>query len=291
MSIFRGSAVALITPFSNTGVDYKALGRLIDFQLENGTNAIVVCGTTGEASTLTEDEKIKIVKFAVKHIDSRVPVIAGTGCNDTATAVKLSYKAVQSGADALLVVTPYYNKTSDAGLVAHYNAISDAIDKPIIVYNVPSRTGLNITPECMAALLQIEHVAGVKESSANIDQLMELVRLCPDCELYSGNDNIVLPILGLGGCGVISTIANVVPKLMHDMCEAYFNGDISAARQIQLDILPLYKAAFIEVNPIPTKTMAELMGLCSGELRLPLVRATDAHKEYINQVMRNYGLI
>lgn len=291
MSIFRGSAVALVTPFSDTGVDFDALRRLLDFHLENGTDAIVVCGTTGEASTLTEVEKIQIVSFTSKYIAGRVPVIAGTGCNDTDAAVRLSHQAVQNGADALLVVTPYYNKTSEAGLVAHYSAISDAVNKPIIVYNVPSRTGLNVTPECMASLLKVKNVVGIKESSANIDQLMELLRLCPECELYSGNDNIVFPILALGGCGVISTIANVVPKTMHELCRTYFEGDMEAARKLQLDILPLFKAAFIEVNPIPIKTMAELMGLCSSRLRLPLVCATEAHRDYINRVMRDYGLI
>lgn len=291
MSIFTGSAVAVITPFINGAVDYPALKDLFDFHLANKTDAIVVCGTTGEASTLTTEEKRAVIAFAVKEINGRIPVIAGTGGNNTINVVADSKAACGLGADALLIVTPYYNKTSQPGLIAHYNAVADAVDRPIIVYNVPGRTGLNVLPATMAELARHGNIVGIKEATGNIEQIVTLAAACPDLDIYAGNDDHVVPMMAIGGKGVISTIANVIPRDMHDMCQAFFDGNVATARQLQIKVHPIWKAAFCDVNPIPVKTMLQLMGMCSGDLRLPLVPPSPAAYGKIKEALENYGLI
>lgn len=291
MAIFKGSAVAIITPFTPDGIDFKAFEALIERQITGKSDAIVVCGTTGEASTMTAEEKLAAISFAVKHAAKRVPIIAGTGSNNTATVIRESKAAEGAGADALLIVTPYYNKTSQAGLIAHYNAIADAVNIPIIIYNVPGRTGLNLLPETMKKLLAHKNIVGIKEASANIEQIVQLAAIAPECDIYSGNDDHVLPLLSLGGCGVISTIANVIPKDMHDLCEAYFSGNIKEAAKLQFKVLPIWKAAFSEVNPIPIKTMCAMLGLCSDLLRLPLCPPSEVNRALMEKALNDYGLM
>jgi len=283
MAIFKGSAVAIITPFTPDGIDFKAFEALIERQITGKSDAIVVCGTTGEASTMTAEEKLAAISFAVKLAAKRVPIIAGTGSNNTATVIRESKAAEGAGADALLIVTPYYNKTSQAGLIAHYNAI--------IIYNVPGRTGLNLLPETMKKLLAHKNIVGIKEASANIEQIVQLAAIAPECDIYSGNDDHVLPLLSLGGCGVISTIANVIPKDMHDLCEAYFSGNIKEAAKLQFKVLPIWKAAFSEVNPIPIKTMCAMLGLCSDLLRLPLCPPSEVNRALMEKALKDYGLM
>lgn len=291
MSIFTGSGTAIVTPFNKNGIDFDAFDRLIQFQLDNRTDAIIVCGTTGEASTMTSEEKRAAIRFAVERVAGRIPVIAGTGSNNTAATVEFSAQACELKVDGLLVVTPYYNKTSASGLVAHFNAVADAVSAPIIAYNVPGRTGLNLLPATMRELLKHRNIIGVKEASGNIEQIVTLAALCPECDIYSGNDDHVIPMMAVGAKGVISTIANVVPGEMHDMCAAFLSGDVIAARALQFKVLPLWKAAFCEVNPIAIKTMVSMMGLCDGGLRLPLVAPTAANLAFIRESMQNYGLI
>jgi len=291
MSVFTGSGVAIITPFQNNAIDFEAFGKLIDRQLEGKTDAIVVCGTTGEASTMSAEEKLSAIKFVVERVNGRVPVIAGTGGNNTAAVIESSKAAQSVGADALLIVTPYYNKTTQAGLIAHYRAVADAVSIPIIVYNVPGRTGLNVLPKTMQELMKHPNIVGIKEASGNIEQVVNLAALCPDCDIYSGNDDHVLPVMSVGGKGVISTIANVIPQDMHDLCQAFFDGDVAKARKLQFKVLPIWKVAFCEVNPIPIKTMCAKLGLCSPELRLPLVAPSQANDDAIEQAMRTYGLL
>ena len=276
MSIFRGSGVAIVTPFQNGSIDFTAFTRLIELQIANHTDAIICCGTTGESSTMTPDERLSVIQFVVERVNGRVPVIAGTGGNNTEEVVSNSKSAEAIGVDGLLVVTPYYNKTSQAGLVRHYFTVADAVETPIIVYNVPGRTGLNVLPQTMAELCTHENIVGTKEASGNIEQVVNIAALCPQCDIYSGNDDHVLPILSIGGKGVISTIANIVPGEMHALCEAFFKGDIQLARQLQLQLIPLWKAAFCEVNPIPLKAMMGLMQLCEPDVRLPLVPPSAA---------------
>ena len=291
MSVFQGSCVAIITPFQKGSIDFTAFTRLIELQIASGTDAIACCATTGEAPTLTTDEKLSIIQFVVERVNGRVPVIASTGGNNTASVIEQSKSAEAIGVDGLLVVTPYYNKTSQDGLVAHYNAVADSVDTPIIVYNVPSRTGVNILPATMARMLKHENIVGTKEASGNIEQIVNLAALCPDCEIYSGNDDHVLPLLSLGAKGVISTIANVMPEAMHALCEAFFNGDLERARTIQFEMIPLWKAAFLEVNPIPVKAMMGMMRLCEPDVRLPLVAPSRENKRIIEETLRAYRLI
>lgn len=291
MSVFQGSAVAIITPFHNGAVDFTAFTRLIELQIASGTDAIVVCGTTGEASTMSVDEKLSVIQFAVERVGGRVPVIAGTGGNCTSTVIENSRSAEAIGVDALLVVTPYYNKTTQAGLIAHFMAVADSVDLPIITYNVPSRTGVNIQPATMAELLKHENIVGTKEASGNIEQIVNLAALCPDCDIYAGNDDHVLPVLSIGGKGVISTIANVMPDAMHSLCESFFKGDLTAAREMQIQMIPLWRAAFCEVNPIPVKAMMGMMKLCEPEVRLPLVPPSEASLRLIEDTLRAYELI
>ncbi|MDL2257533.1 4-hydroxy-tetrahydrodipicolinate synthase [Eubacteriales bacterium OttesenSCG-928-K08] len=291
MSVFQGSAVATITPFNEKGIDFPAFSGLIKRQLEGKTDAIVVCGTTGEASTMSSEEKREAIAFVVKEVAGKVPVIAGTGGNNTANVIKDSVMAQELGASALLIVTPYYNKATQAGLVAHFNAVADAVSIPIIVYNVPSRTGLNVLPETMKKMMEHKNIVGIKEASGNIEQIANLAALCPDCDIYSGNDDHVLPLLALGGKGVISTIANIIPQDMHDLCAAWFAGDINEARRLQFKVLPVWKAAFCEVNPIPVKTMASMLGLCNGTLRLPMCPPSETSREFIKKTLSEYGLL
>jgi len=291
MPLFQGSATALITPFTQSGVDFDGYGRLIDFQLENGTDALVAVGTTGEPATMTQQEKEAVIEYAVRRVNGRVPVIAGTGGNNTAAVIEMSRKAEALGADALLVVTPYYNKATPAGLIAHYNAVADAVNLPIVVYNVPGRTGVNLTPAVMAQLAENPKLCCLKEASGNISQISEAARLTGDrVALYSGDDNMVVPVMALGGLGVISVAGNIIPRQMHEMCAAFFAGDLVRARKMQLDMLPLVRALFCEVNPIPVKTAARLMGLPAGPLRLPLTEMEEKNLAQLKCAMREYGL-
>lgn len=292
MSIFTGSAVALITPFHNGQIDYKALETIIELQIAAGSDAIVALGTTGEASTLSAEEREEATRFFVEHVSGRIPVIVGTGGNNTEEVIERSRFAEAVGADGLLIVTPYYNKTTQDGLVAHYCAISEQIRTPIIAYNVPSRTGLNLQPETMRKILDsCENVVGIKEASGNIEQIVRLAALCPDCDIYSGNDDHVVPILSIGGKGVISTVANIIPEVMHLMCERFFEGDIAEARRLQLASLPLVQAAFCEVNPIPIKTMMGILKLCDSEVRLPLVQPSLEHYALMEKALRDAEML
>lgn len=292
MSIFKGSGVAIVTPFQDGKVDYTAFTRLIELQIISGADAIIVCGTTGEAATLTAEERTEVIRFCVERVDGRIPVIAGTGSNNTSHAIDLSREAEALGVDGLLIVTPYYNKTSQAGLVAHYGAICEQVRLPVLVYNVPSRTGVNVLPATMKAIMEeCENVVGIKEASGNIEQIVNLAALCPKLDIYSGNDDHVLPVLSVGGKGVISTIANVVPSEVHNLCMAYFAGKMDIARKIQFSLLPIWKAAFSETNPIPIKTMMHMMELCSDELRLPLVPPQKENRDMMKKALKDFGLI
>lgn len=292
MSIFTGSAVALITPFHDGAVDYTALTRLIELQIAAGSDAIVALGTTGEAATMMEDEREEVIRFVVERVSNRIPVIVGTGSNNTEDAIRKSRFAEAVGADGLLIVTPFYNKTTQEGLLAHYSSIAEQVRLPIIIYNVPSRTGLNIKPETVAKLVRsCENIVGIKEASGDISQITKLAAICPECDIYSGNDDQVVPVLSIGGKGVISTIANIHPEAMHMMCKAYFDGDVEEARRLQLALLPLQEAAFCEVNPIPIKTMMGLLKLCDPEVRLPLVKPSLEHYELMENTLRDYGML
>ena len=291
--VFTGAAVAIITPMHADGtVNFEELGRIIDDQIAHGTDAIVICGTTGESAALNHEEHVECIRFAVKHTAKRVPVIAGTGSNDTAFAIEISKEAEEAGADALLLVTPYYNKTSQAGLIAHYTAIANAVTLPCIIYNVPSRTGVNLQPATLAELAKLPNVNAVKEASGNISQVADVAALCgEELNIYSGNDDQIVPILSLGGKGVISVVSNVKPELVHNCCKAWFDGDTAKARALQLEMLPLCDALFCEVNPIPVKYAMNVLGWEAGECRLPLVEPSDAHKEQIEQALQAAGVI
>ncbi|MEA4938402.1 MAG: 4-hydroxy-tetrahydrodipicolinate synthase [Christensenella sp.] len=291
MSIFRGSAVAIVTPFQKGSIDFTAFTRLIELQIANRTDAIVCAATTGESATLSLDERLSVIQFVVERVNGRVPVIASTGGNNTEEVVANSKSAEAIGVDGLLVVTPYYNKTTQQGLVRHYFTVADAVDTPILVYNVPSRTGLNVLPQTMAELCTHKNIVGTKEASGNIEQIVNIAALCPQCDIYSGNDDHVLPVLSIGGKGVISTIANIVPGEMHALCEAFFKGDLKLARELQLQLIPIWKAAFCEVNPIPLKAMMGLMQLCEPDVRLPLVPPTPASMRLIEETLKGYELI
>ena len=290
--LFKGSCTAIVTPFTENGIDFDRLAKNIDFQFENGTSAIVVCGTTGENPTHSEDEHNELVRFTVMAAHGRMKVIAGVGSNNTKTALKYAENARYAGADGILMVTPYYNKTSQAGLVAHFTAMAEAGGIPVIVYNVPSRTGLNIAPETALELSKHPLINGIKEASGNISQVAKIAQLCGDeLNIYSGNDDQVVPLLSLGGKGVISVVSNVKPELVHNCCKAFFDGDTAKARQLQLEMLPLADALFCEVNPIPVKYAMNVLGWEAGECRLPLVEPSDAHKEKIEKALRAEGLI
>ena len=293
MAIFKGAGVAIVTPMKADGeVNYDVLGEMLEAQIQGGTDAIIICGTTGESATLTEDEHSAVIRYAIKKVNKRIPVIAGTGSNCTATAIKLSKEAEKDGADGLLLVTPYYNKATQNGLIAHYTAVANAVNIPIILYNVPSRTGCNLLPETIAKLVKnVKNIVGVKEASGNISQIAKVKLLCgDDVDLYSGNDDQVVPILSLGGIGVISVLSNVAPKETHDMVMDYLNGDLEKAREMQLKALPLINALFSEVNPIPVKKAMSFMGWEAGPLRAPLSEMEDAHAEVLRQAMKDFGI-
>ena len=290
--IFRGAATALITPLNAEGVDYDRFGKLIDWQIAEGIDALVIAGTTGEGSTLTDEEHREVLRFAVERAAHRVPIIAGTGSNDTDYAISLTRFACDVGADAMLVVTPYYNKATQKGLVRMYTAIADASTKPLILYNVPSRTGVGIEPATYAALAEHPMIRAIKEANGNISKIVETAALVGDkLAIYSGNDDEVVPILSVGGCGVISVLSNVMPKATSEMCHSWFRGDIAASRRMQLDYLPLINALFSEVNPIPVKAAMAAMGWCENFLRLPLTEMEEAHAEKLYALMRQHGLI
>lgn len=288
--IFKGCGTAIITPFTNNGVNFMEFKKLIEFQIKEGVDSIIVCGTTGESSTMTTEEKKEVIKFAIDVANKRIPIIAGTGSNCTKSAIKMSKYAESVGADAVLLVTPYYNKTTQAGLIAHYKAIAESITIPIILYNVPSRTGLNITPETCLELSKIENIVAIKEASGNISQVAEISNLCKgNLAIYSGNDDQILPILSLGGLGVISVLSNIIPRDVHDMVQNFFDGNIKEATKLQLDTLKLTSALFSEVNPIPIKAACNMCGFNVGTPRLPLVEMTTIGKEKLRKELINYG--
>lgn len=293
MAIFKGSSVAIVTPFLDNGeVDYESFRKLIEFHIANGTDCIVVCGTTGESSTLTHEEHIECIRFCAEVVNKRIPVVAGTGSNCTDTAIYLSKEAEKAGVDGLLVVTPYYNKSTQKGLIQHYTAIAESVSLPIIMYNVPSRTGVNIAPETAVYLAKnVKNIVGIKEASGNLSQVAKLMSLADGCiDLYSGNDDQVVPILSLGGLGVISVIANIAPQQTHDMVAAYLDGDVKKAAEMQLKSIELCDALFCEVNPIPVKKAVEIMGFCKGRLRMPLTEIEPEHAVKLEKAMKNFGL-
>lgn len=288
--IFKGVATALVTPLNENGIDYESFGRLIDWQIEQGINALVICGTTGEASTLTDEEHRNAIEFAVKRANKRVPIIAGTGANDTAYAVSLTKFACEVGADACLVVTPYYNKATQNGLVKMFTTIADASTVPLILYNIPSRTGINIAPETFVKLADHPMIAGIKEASGNISQCVKIMHLVGDkLDMYSGNDDQIVPLMSIGGKGVISVLSNVFPKETVELCEKFFAGDVEGSAKMQLDYLPLINALFSEVNPIPVKAAMSKMGFGENYVRLPLTPMEEAHAEVLYSEMKKMG--
>lgn len=290
--IFRGVATALVTPTTPNGVDYDALGRLLDWQIEEGINALVIAGTTGEGSTLTVEEHKEVIRYSVERVNGRVPVIGGTGSNDTATAIELTKSACEDGVDACLVVTPYYNKATQNGLIAMYKAIADASTKPIIMYNVPSRTGVNIEPSTYLALADYPNIKAIKEANGNISKIVEAASLVGDkLDIYSGNDDQVVPILSMGGTGVISVMSNVAPRRTVEMCDRYFAGDVAGAAEIQCELYPLVRALFCEVNPIPVKAAMAAMGYCENYLRMPLCTMSEANEQAMLNLMRDMGIL
>lgn len=293
MSIFTGSGVAIVTPFNeDKSINFDAFEKMINFQIENGTDAIIVCGTTGEASTLVDDEHIEAIKFTVDTVNKRIPVVAGAGSNYTNHGVELCKRAQKVGADGLLVVTPYYNKTTQKGIIKYYQTIAGSVDLPVIMYNIAGRTGLNILPKTICELSKIENIVAVKEASGNISQVAEIASLCLDnLDIYSGNDDQILPILSLGGKGVISVLANVAPKDTHDMIKLFLEGNIKQAYKIQLKAMNLIKCLFSEVNPIPVKAALNMMGMNAGGYREPLVEMEDENYNNLKKAMHEYGLI
>lgn len=295
MSVFKGSAVAIITPFHDDAdktVNYDAFADFIDYQIDNGTDAIVVCGSTGEAATMTEEEHLQVCRFCIEHVNHRVPVVAGSGSNCTKTSIYLSREIASYGADALLILTPYYNKATQNGLVAHYSMIAKEVpNTPIIMYNVPSRTGCNLLPETVAKIVSTApNVVGIKEASGNMSQIVKLMTLTDgNIDLYSGNDDQTVPILAVGGKGVVSVVANVAPKAMHDLCADFFAGDVQGAMKIQRETEELFECLFSEVNPIPVKKAVELLGFEAGPLRMPLTEMEPAHAAKLAEAMQRFG--
>ncbi len=291
-TVFTGAATAIVTPLTRDGIDYEQFGRLIDWQIAEGIDAIVAVGTTGEGSTLTDEEHKEAIRFCVERVAGRVPVIAGTGSNDTAYAIELTRYACEVGADAMLLVTPYYNKATQRGLIESFRAIADASTKPCILYNVPSRTGCNLTPASAAVLADHPNIVAIKEACGNISQIAELAALVGDkMDIYSGNDDQIVPILSLGGKGVISVLSNIMPKKTSEMCRLFFGGDLVGARKLQLDLLPLINALFCEVNPIPAKAAVAAMGYCENYLRLPLTTMDPDKEAVLLSLMREQNLI
>ena len=293
MAIFKGAGVAIVTPFKeDESIDYDRLDELINFHCENGTDSIIICGTTGESATMTEEEHLECVKFTIERTKGRIPVIAGTGSNCTRTAVEMSREAESYGADGLLLVTPYYNKATQAGLIAHYTAVAKEVKTPIIMYSVASRTGCNIEPATVAALVNnVENIVGIKEASGNIGQVARIMALTDgNIDLYSGNDDQIVPLLSLGGKGVISVLSNIAPRETHDMCEKFFEGDVKGSAELQLRALPLVDQFLCEVNPIPVKKAMQLIGMDCGGLRMPLTELTKVHEESLARAMKDFGL-
>ncbi len=294
MAIFEGAGVAIVTPFHADGsVNYEKFAELLEFQIANGTDAIIVCGTTGEASTLSHEEHLDVIRYCVKKVAGRIPVIAGTGSNCTETAIYLSTEAEKAGVDGLLLVTPYYNKATQNGLYAHFKAVADAVRLPIILYNVPSRTGCNILPQTAVRMCtEVANIVGIKEACGNISQITKLAALAQGkIDIYSGNDDQIVPILALGGKGVISVLSNVAPKQTHEICAKFFAGDVSGSCAEQLRAIEMCDALFCEVNPIPVKTALNLMGMEAGPLRMPLTEMEEANREKLKAAMKNYGLL
>ncbi len=294
MAIFTGAGVAIITPFTeNNEVNYDKLGELLDYQIENGTDSIIICGTTGEASTLSHEEHLECIRYSIEKVNKRIPVVAGTGSNSTETAIYLSKEAEKYGADGLLVVTPYYNKATQRGLTEHFTDIAKAVDIPIIMYNVPSRTGCNILPKTVAGLVKdVDNIVGIKEASGNISQVASLMQLTQgNIDLYSGNDDQIVPLLSLGGIGVISVLANVAPRETHDIVAKYLSGDVKGSCELQLRCLPLIDALFCEVNPIPVKKAANLMGFKVGSLRKPLTEMEPENVKILMKAMTDSGIM
>ena len=294
MSVFTGAGVAIVTPFKDDeSIDYEGFAKNIEYQIANGTDAIIVCGTTGEAATMTEEEHMDVVKYCIDKVAKRVPVIAGTGSNCTETAIKLSKLAESYGADALLCVTPYYNKATQGGLVAHFSAIADAVNIPIILYNVPSRTGCNILPETAVKLCkEKKNIVAIKDATGNMSQTIKMMQLADGCiDLYSGDDDQIVPLMSVGGLGVISVLANVAPAQTHEICQKCLEGDYETARKLQFKAYPLVKALFSEVNPIPVKSALKMIGFAAGPLRLPLTEMEPENCAKLKEEMKKFGLI
>lgn len=291
MSLFIGSGVAVVTPFNENGIDFKKLEELLNWHVENNTDAIVICGTTGEGSTMTDEEKKKAIQTTVEIINKRIPVIAGVGTNNTAKTLELSKFSKEVGADALLVITPYYNKTSKKGLYEHFKVINDQVNLPIMAYNVPSRTGMNITPEDLLNLSTLKNITSIKEASGNISQAILYRKLCPQIDLYSGNDDQIVALMSIGAKGTISVAANILPKVIHDMTHHYINGKTNEALELQLKYLDFINSLFIETNPIPIKTALNLIGKNIGNLRLPLVDMEEKNLDILKNEMRKINLI
>ena len=293
MAIFKGAGVAIATPMKeNLEVNYDKLDEMLEEQIAGGTDAIIICGTTGESSTLTHEEHLEAIRFTIEKVAGRIPVIAGTGSNCTQTAIYLSQEAEKYGADGLLLVSPYYNKATQKGLIAHFTAVANSVKIPIILYNIQGRTGVNMTPETIAYLTKhVENIVAVKEASGNISQIAKVAQLCGDsCDIYSGNDDQIVPILSLGGKGVISVLSNVAPDAAHDICEKYFEGDVKGSAELQLKALPLIDQLFCEVNPIPVKKAMQLMGIDCGPLRMPLTEISPEHEKNLAQAMKDFGI-
>ncbi|HEL2824619.1 TPA: 4-hydroxy-tetrahydrodipicolinate synthase [Clostridioides difficile] len=289
--LFKGSAVALVTPFTeDNNVNFEKLGELIEYHIENGTDALVVCGTTGEATTMSESEIFAVIKYTVEKVNKRIPVIAGTGSNNTMLSVHMSQEAEKLGVDGLLIITPYYNKTNEKGLKLHFETIANSVKLPIILYNVPGRTKVNIKPSVVAELAKIDNIVAVKETSGDLAQVAEIAKLVPkDFAIYSGNDDTILPLLSLGGSGVISVLANICPKETHDLVTKFFEGDIEGSKKLQLDMDALIAALFIEVNPVPVKTAMNILGFNVGDLRLPLAEMEETNLNVLKQELTNFG--
>lgn len=288
--IFKGSGVALVTPFNKTGVDFETLGKLVEYHISNNTDALIVCGTTGESTTMSDAEQFAVIKYVVDKVNKRIPVIAGTGSNNTMHSVHLSQEAERLGADGLLIITPYYNKANEKGLKLHFETIAKSVSLPIILYNVPGRTCVNIKPSLVAELSKIDNIVAVKEASGDLAQVAEVARLVPDdFAIYSGNDDSILQLLSVGGSGVISVLANICPQQTHDLVTKFLDGDLAGARKLQLDMKPLIDSLFIEVNPIPVKTAMNLLGFNVGELRLPLAQMSDKNLDILKQELISFG--
>lgn len=294
MAIFEGAGVALVTPFKANGdVNYDKLEEILEEQIAGGTDAIVICGTTGEASTMSPEEHLSVIKYGCEVVKGRIPVVAGTGSNCTREAVYMSQKAEEAGADGVLLVTPYYNKATQNGLIAHFTTIAEAIKIPALLYHIPGRTGVTMKPETIVSLCKnVPNIVGVKEASGNFSSIATMMNMADGCiDVYSGNDDQIVPLLSMGGKGVISVLSNVAPKQTHDICQKFFDGDVKGSLQMQLDAIPLVSALFSEVNPIPVKAAMNMMGKEVGPLRLPLTEMEDAHKEVLKQVMKSYGIL